>query len=112
MLGVGAHAVARDATSGMGDTQESGVSAARLRFQRAPLFVPERVAVAMKANGLHVFRLRVDLHHEQRLQHSLLAGRAPLPVPRTSERSRSAATRQSAIVELLPDEMADGLRVH
>jgi hypothetical protein len=65
----------------------------------------------MKANDLSV-RQGVDVHHAQSLHHSLLAGLAPLPVPWTSERSWSAATRQSAIVELLPDEIADGVRVH
>ena len=64
----------------------------------------------MKANDLFV-RQRVDLHHGQGLVHSLLAGGALLPVPWTSERSRTAA-RQAAVVEFLPDEIADGFRVH
>jgi hypothetical protein len=82
-----------------------------LRCQHAPLFVLERVAVAVKSTDLFV-RQRVDLHHGQGLVHGLIAGGALLPVPWTSERSRSAATRQSAIVELLPDEIADGSCVH
>ena len=82
-----------------------------LRCQHTPLFVPERVAVAVISNDLFV-RQRVDLHHGQGLVHSLIAGGALLPVPWTSERSRSAATRQSAIVALLSDEIADGFCVH
>src|SRR4030095_315975 len=88
---LGAHAVARG-PGGTGTLRKAQCARLRLRFQRASLLVPECIAVAMEANGLHVSGLRVDLHHEQSLRHSLLAGLAPLPVPWTSEPSRILAT--------------------
>jgi hypothetical protein len=85
----------------------TAVNTIRQLFRPAPLLVPEDVAVAVEANGLSVDRVRVELHHELRLRHRLFAAFALLPVARASECSRSVATRQTAVLELLPDEETD-----
>ena len=66
-----------------------------LRLQPASLVIPERVAVAVEANGLLIVRQRVDLLHEKGVRHGLLAGGALLPVAWTRKHSRGAVTRQA-----------------
>src|SRR5438132_94812 len=75
----------------------------RLRLQPASLVIPERVAVAVEANGLLIVRQRVDLLHEKGVRHGLLAGGgALLPVAWTRKHSRGAVTRQATGQELRP----------
>jgi hypothetical protein len=109
-----AHAATRKTTWNVcwENTGTGRPSPRRLRFHRAPLLVPEDVAVAVEANSGCVVRLRVDLHHELGLHDELIASAALLPVPWTAEHSRADVTRQTSVLELLPDEKTDAVWVY
>jgi hypothetical protein len=81
-------------------------------FRRAPLLVPQDVAVAVETNSGRVLRLCVNLHHELGLHDELFARVTLLPVPWTAECCRRNVTRQTPVLELLPDDETDAVWIY
>jgi len=53
-----------------------------------------------------------DLFHRLILRNGRVAGVAALPVAWITPRACDALTRQTTVLELLPDEEQEGLRIH
>jgi len=87
----------------------------RARLRRASLNIPELETHNMKRNGppgSPATRQR-DLFHQLILRNERVVDVASFPVAWKTPRSCDAAlTRQATVLELLPDEEQEGLRIH
>ena len=78
------------------------------------LYIPEVETHNVKRNGPpgSPATRQSDLFHRLILRNGRVAGVAAFPVAWITPRACDALTRQTTVLELLPDEEQEGLRIH